>query len=76
IINLLRDHLLEADVVYGDETTVQVLKESGRPAQRTSFLWAQMNGTGPPVRLFAYSPTRETKQATALYAGIKPGSVL
>lgn len=76
IINLLRDHLLEADVVYGDETTVQVLKEPGRPAQRKSFLWAQMNGTGPPVRLFAYSPTRETKQATALYAGIKPGAVL
>ncbi|MFJ7311512.1 transposase [Pseudomonas sp. NPDC098747] len=24
IINLLRDHLLDADVVYGDETTVQV----------------------------------------------------
>ena len=31
IINLLRDHLLEADVVYGDETTVQgVVSENGK----------------------------------------------
>ncbi|MDN3370313.1 IS66 family transposase [Ralstonia pseudosolanacearum] len=76
IINLLRDHLLESDVVYGDETTVQVLKEAGRSAQRKSYLWAQMNGSGSPVRLFAYSPTREAKQARALYAGIKRDAAL
>jgi transposase len=76
LINLLRDHLLDADIVYGDETTVQVLKEPGRVAQSKSYLWAQMNGSGPPIRLFAYSPTRETKQAATLYAGIRPGAVL
>jgi hypothetical protein len=38
IINLLRDHLLEADVVYGDETTVQVLKSpAGLPRERASY---------------------------------------
>lgn len=26
LINLMRDHLLEADIVYGDETTVQLLE--------------------------------------------------
>lgn len=26
VINLLRDHLLEADLVLGDETVIQVLK--------------------------------------------------
>lgn len=76
IINLLRDHLLDAQVVYGDETVVQVLKEPGRAAQNKSFLWAQMNGSGPPVRLFSYSPTRNTAQASALYAGIRPGAAL
>src|SRR5579862_7506691 len=60
VINLLRDHLLDSDLVYGDETTVQVLKEPGRAAQTKSYLWAQMNGTGPPVRLFSYAPTRST----------------
>lgn len=29
LINLLRDHLLDVEVVYGDETPVQVLKEPG-----------------------------------------------
>jgi hypothetical protein len=76
IINLLRDHLLDSDLIYGDETVVQVLKEPGRPAQTKSYLWAQMNGTGPPVRLFNYAPTRSTAHALTLYAGSKPGAVL
>lgn len=78
IINLLRDHLLDSDLVYGDETTVQVLKEPGRKAQTKSYMWAQMNGpgTGPPVRLFAYAPGRGGVHAEQLYAGIRPGAVL
>jgi transposase len=76
VINLLRDHLLDASVLYGDETTVQVLKEPGRAAQSKSYLWAQMNGSGPPVRLFTYGPARSTAQAMALYAGSQPGAVL
>jgi transposase len=82
IINLLRDHLLEAPLTYGDETTVQVLKEPGKTAQSKSFMWAQMTqgsgpeGTGPPIRLFAYSPSRSTAAAQILYAGMRAGSVL
>jgi transposase len=76
IVNLLRDHLLESDLVYGDETELQVLKEPGRAAQTKSYLWAQMNGTGPPVRLFGYAPGRSGAQAARLYAGIRPGAVL
>jgi transposase len=76
IINLLRDHLLESDLVYGDETTVQVLKEPGRRAQTKSFMWAQMNGCGPPVRLFAYAPGRGAVHAQKLYAGIRRGATL
>ena len=76
IINLLRDHLLDSAIVYGDETVVQVLKEPGRAAQSKSYLWAQMNGTGPPVRLFSYAPSRSTAHALTLYAGCKPGAAL
>ena len=36
IINLLRDHLLDAELVFGDETVIQVLKESGRCLLYTS----------------------------------------
>jgi len=76
IINLLRDHLLDSDLIYGDETTVQVLKEPGRQAQSKSFMWAQMNGSGPPVRLFAYAPGRGAVHAHKLYAGIRRGATL
>ncbi len=82
VINLLRDHLLDAPLTFGDETTVQVLKEPGKSAQSKSFMWAQMTqgsgpeGTGPPIRLFGYSPSRSTAAAQILYAGVRPGSVL
>lgn len=76
IINLLRDHLLDADLVLGDETVIQVLKEPGRAAQSKSYLWVQMTGSGPPIRLFAHAPGRGGGQASSLYAGIKAGAAL
>lgn len=76
VINLLRDHLLDSDLIYGDETTVQVLKEPGRKAQTKSYMWAQMNGDGRPVRLFAYAPGRGAVHAEKLYAGIRTGTTL
>ena len=82
VINLMRDHLLDSPLVFGDETTVQVLKEPGRAAQTKSYMWVQMTqgsgpqGTGPPIRLFGYSPSRSTDAALKMYAGLRPGSVL
>ncbi|MBI5920996.1 MAG: IS66 family transposase [Betaproteobacteria bacterium] len=76
IINLLRDHLLDADLIHADETVIQVLKEPGRKAQTKSYLWVQASGTGPPIRLFSYAPGRGGNHAAPLYAGIRPGTVL
>ncbi len=76
IINLLRDHLLDADLVHGDETTIQVLKEPGKKAQTKSYLWAQATGSGPPIRLFGYAPGRGAGHAEPLYAGIRRGAAL
>jgi transposase len=82
IINLLRDHLLDAPLIYGDETRLQVLKEAGKSAQSTSHMWVQMtqgsgvNGTGPPIRLFTYNPGRSTAAAQAVYAGMRTGAAL
>lgn len=82
VINLLRDELLDAPIVHGDETEVQVLKEPGRKAQAKSYMWVQMtqasgkDGTGPPIRLFGYRPSRGTDAAKALYEGMRPGAVL
>ena len=76
IINLLRDHLLDADLVHADETTIQVLKEPGKKAQTKSYLWAQATGSGPPIRLFGYARGRGASHAETWYAGIKPGAAL
>jgi transposase len=82
VMNLLRDELLDAPLVFGDETELQVLKEPGRSAQAKSYVWAQMtdgsgkDGTGPPIRLFSYAPSRSTAVAMTLYAGIRAGAVL
>lgn len=86
VINLLRDWLLDSPLIYGDETEIQVLKEPGRKAQTKSYMWAQMTeksganggtgGTGPPIRLFAYAPSRGSEAALRLYAGAREGGVL
>ncbi|WP_439898071.1 IS66 family transposase [Aquabacterium humicola] len=82
VINLLRDLLLDSPIVFGDETEVQVLKEAGRSAQAKSYMWVQMtngsgkDGTGPPIRLFAYAPSRSLQTAKRLYAGMRSGAVL
>ncbi len=82
VVNLLRDALLDSFIVHGDETEVQVLKEPGRKAQAKSYMWVQMtqasgrDGTGPPVRLFGYSPSRSTQAARTLYEGMRPSGVL
>jgi transposase len=82
VVNLMRDALLDSFIVHGDETEVQVLKEPGRKAQAKSYMWVQMteaggaDSTGPPIRLFGYSPSRSAQAAKTLYEGMRPGGVL
>jgi transposase len=71
LINLLRDHWCDADLIHGDETPLQVLKEPGRAAQQKSYLWVRMTGSGPPIRLFTYVPSRSAKTALSLYDGAR-----
>jgi transposase len=59
VINLLRDRLLDYDILQMDETTVQVLKEDGKSAQSKSYLWLQRGGPPDrPVVLYDYDPGR------------------
>jgi transposase len=72
LINLMRDRLLEYDIVQIDETRVQVLREAGRRAQTKSYLWVQRGG--PPdgrVILYDYDPSRSGAVPERLLAGYK-----
>src|SRR6195952_143688 len=76
VINLMRDTLLDAELVYCDETTFQVLKEKGRKPQTKSYLWSQMTDSGNPIRCFTYTPGRGAHLADKLFTGIRKGAVL
>jgi transposase len=59
LVNLLNDTQIDYDVMQMDETTLQVLKEDGRPAQSKLQMWVRRGG--PPdkaVILFDYDPSR------------------
>lgn len=72
LVNLLRDYLLASGYVRMDETTVQVLKEPGKTAQSTSYLWVQQSGErARPVVLYDYAPSRAGEVPLALLAGFK-----
>ncbi len=68
--------MLDTELIYCDETTLQVLKEEGRRPQTKSYLWAQMTGSGVPIRCFTYTPGRGTKLADKLFTGIHEGAVM
>lgn len=72
LINLMRDRLLAHDVIQMDETTVQVLKESGKAAQSKSYLWLQRGGPPDhPVVLYDYDPGRGQGVPLSLLEGFR-----
>ncbi len=68
----MRDRLLESAYLQMDETTVQVLKEPGKTAQATSYLWVQRSGEcAQPVVLYDYAPSRAGAVPVALLGTFK-----
>jgi transposase len=72
LMNLMHEQLLSYDIIQMDETTVQVLKESGKTAQSKSYLWLQRGGPPDhPVVLYHYDPGRGASVAKRLLEGFK-----
>ncbi len=73
LINLLRETMLDYDVLQMDETRCQVLKEPGKTPQSQSYMWVQRGGPpGSLIILFDYAPTRSQEvpiELLADYAG-------
>ena len=54
-----KQELLSQDIIFDDETTLQVLQEAGNKAESQSYLWLYRSGRyGPGSVLFEYQPTR------------------
>jgi hypothetical protein len=72
LINLLRDRMLEYDIIQMDETPVQVLNETGKRAQSKSYIWVQRGGPpDQPVVLYDYDPGRGAGVPKRLLEGFK-----
>lgn len=55
----LKTRLLKQPAIMADETTVQVLKEEGREATATSYMWLYRNAShSQPVLIYEYQPGR------------------
>ncbi len=68
-LDLLWAELLKGPVLYIDETTLQVLKEPGRPATTQSYMWVFRGGTRDgPIILYEY---RESRSADFLRERLK-----
>jgi transposase len=68
----MKFHLLKGDIAHADETTLQVLKEAGRSAQSTSYMWLYRSGRhGPPIVLFDYQTTRAGAHPSAFLKGFR-----
>ncbi len=67
----MRWHLLKRDILYADETTLQVLKEPGRSAESTSYMWLYRTAMPSPIVLYDYKTTRASKHPSAFLSGFK-----
>lgn len=65
---LLKQEILSGPLINADETTVQVLKEPGRAADRKSYMWIFRGGTPQkPLLYFQYDPSREGRVARTVF---------
>lgn len=68
----MHEHLLKRDILHADETTLQVLREPGRPAESKSYMWLYRTGReGPPIILYDYQTTRASKHPIKFLKGFK-----
>lgn len=66
----MHEYLLKQDILYADETTLQVLRESERAPETTSYMWLYRTGRhGPPIILFDYQTTRAGKHPCRFLTG-------
>ncbi len=74
LINLMQEEILNYDVAYADETTVQVLNEPGRRAQTKSFMWCFLGGAPEKfVAIYQYHPSRAGEIAGNFFEGYRGG---
>lgn len=72
IYNRLHEELVKQRYLHADETTLQVLHESGRAAETKSYMWLYRSGRdGPQIILYDYQQTRAKEHPRRFLNGFK-----
>jgi transposase len=71
IYEVLHQQLCQEKVLHGDETTLQVLRESGKAATSKSYMWLyRTSGCAEhPIVLYEYQPNRKAEHAETFLDG-------
>ena len=73
IYAMLRARLLENEVLFADETVLQVLREPGKKPQSDSYLWVYRTGAFAkiPIVYSEYQPSRRAEHVKEFLYGYK-----
>jgi transposase len=72
VVHAMKAHLLQQEVLHADETTLQVLREPGKSAEATSYLWLYRTGRGvAPTVIYDYQRTRGGEHPRNFLSGFK-----
>lgn len=72
IYEAMRQELLKRDVLHADETSVQVIRQTGKKATSNSYMWLYRSSGGEKsVVLYDYQPTRSSSNPKRFLAGFK-----
>ena len=71
VYDVLHEQLCRKPVLHADETTLQVLKESGRSSTSKSYMWLYRTSgcAKQAVVLYEYQPTRKAEHAEVFLKG-------
>lgn len=71
VYNLLKQKLLQEEVLHADETTLQVLHEPGRTPQQKSYMWLYRTGRAAArqIVLYEYQETRKAEHPSHFLEG-------
>ena len=71
VYDTLREQLCRESVLHADETTLQVLKETGRSSTSKSYMWLYRTSgcAKQSIVLYEYQPTRKAEHAEAFLKG-------
>ena len=71
IYERMHEYLIKRDLLHADETTCQVLREEGKSAESTSYMWIYLTGSDGlfPIILYDYAQGRAGSYAKDFLEG-------